>query len=761
MRSVSAELAEAIEAADRVVSPVLSVDWDGDGHGGSGTIDDLSTRAGGLSVRHVLVGDTPDEARVVEGEGRAELRVDLVRGDTDDERQHAARYFSRHNTTSPLYDKERLGRDTTCSVRFLTTDGPQDVPLFAGHTRAMTVDAGERTASLDALDYRERLRTKVTLPAVLGEQPYDGVTFPQSPGLESTWVVSYVLAQCGIYVSPPPRAGCRSWTAMHGSAFPHLADMVLGVGIAYTDPGDGELRPIQYQWGPYLLATEDAPDGGSILASHASTRTGPRIFDSDGHTRGRIELWSTTPSGSLWRVTLRAQQHGNNGQAEFALSPLGQLTLTITHNGVDTGIVGPSVTPGSDYVPLGVWWDSATGQVRWRVAGVTTTGSFTPPSPIAGPSVEDTERFDVQIEAFDGVSVADVQVTAGTTSSDLWLDEADWTPGAIIDRGQNRLMGIVDSNTQDAYTLLAELAAAEYGAAWFDADGIYQYASAARLTTTQAQTVQRAVTSATEILDLATDDRIDTVRNVVSCPYRPVVLQRDAVAWELAEVIYIGPGASVDIWTELAGPSVGGYSVDFPDVAAAGGGGPESLPVEGLPVQLGDLWVTLQERTSATVARLTVLNRSSSRVGLVDSDGRPSMIIRVDWLEQIEGDAAPEWRNESSISEFGEQPLALPSNPWRQRRDHAEGIAMHTCTMLARPRQTITDLVIPGDPRIEFYDRLRVVDEGGTEMDRTIWVTGRDHMFGDGYTMRLTGRETADLHIVGETPVGDGSLVGA
>ena len=80
MIPTSTELAEAIEAADRTIRPVVSVDWDDDGHGGVGTIDDLSEMISSVRLDQTLQTQTPAPVRVVEGSAVCAATVALTGG---------------------------------------------------------------------------------------------------------------------------------------------------------------------------------------------------------------------------------------------------------------------------------------------------------------------------------------------------------------------------------------------------------------------------------------------------------------------------------------------------------------------------------------------------------------------------------------------------------------------------------------------------------------------------------------------------------
>jgi hypothetical protein len=80
MRVVSAALRAAIEAHERVVKNVFSIDWDNDGYDPISNIDDMSHKIGDIGVTQSLESSLPQSVRVVPGAAVAQLNAKLERG---------------------------------------------------------------------------------------------------------------------------------------------------------------------------------------------------------------------------------------------------------------------------------------------------------------------------------------------------------------------------------------------------------------------------------------------------------------------------------------------------------------------------------------------------------------------------------------------------------------------------------------------------------------------------------------------------------
>ncbi len=79
MQTASGTLATAILAAERRPVQLVEVDWDRDGWGGPGTIDNLSADVVSVSIDRSLSTDLPPEVKLYAGYSSAEATVVLSR----------------------------------------------------------------------------------------------------------------------------------------------------------------------------------------------------------------------------------------------------------------------------------------------------------------------------------------------------------------------------------------------------------------------------------------------------------------------------------------------------------------------------------------------------------------------------------------------------------------------------------------------------------------------------------------------------------
>lgn len=718
MLNVPAEVAAAIEAPERTVRARLSVDWDADGHGPTGSIDDLSTKAATIVVSSALQGTQPDQAAVVEGTAAATISVDLATGDTTDERLKAVRHYSPHSTLSPLVGKERLGRDIRCDVEFLTATGWKGVPLLRGTSRALQTSVAGQSVVLTGVDYRSRLRTPVTLPVAIAEAP-DYLTFyPVKPGLEGTWVISYVLWQCGLPLSPPPRSSCRWMVPMHGSAQVFVGPLYEGSpGAAWwanstaSDPS----RPIEFVAGPFSLACEETTSGSSDVKVSNTLGPGTAMFASDGRSSGRIEMW--VRSVRFEDTSLTITNIGTTTQSVYFDSS-STLILEVTNNGVTRHVDGPSVPRDGAWHQVGVHWDDAAGSASFLLDQTVTVVAFT--STLAVSGVTDVEP---SVSFRSSQSAAEIHVTTGISVTEPWLP-LTWDSGCDVDRSQLPLDGIVGQEAREGWLILQDLAAAEQAALYLQPSGRLRYATRAQLVSPSAQVPQRTIEAAADILELASDYRLDSVFNVVSAPYQPVTMTRQATAWTPTGTLVVPARSTLTVAAALSG-GVGTGFTSITGLANTRSDGAGTSYVINFSSAY-PVWGVLT-MTSPTSATITITNTLGVPVWLVDTSGQSDLSIIGDVISQGDGANPPVVTNEPSRSAYGDQPLTMPVSQWVQQRSWAWGLAMVTAGDLARPSSVLTGLEIPGDPRLQPFDRFTATDPANTELAEDLWYVGGVH----------------------------------
>jgi len=736
MLPTSPALAAAIEAPQRSPRPLLFADWNRDGE--QDDLDDLSSFAESVTVDRTLIGDTPDQVRLVEGYAAASLSAELVRGATDGARRDAAWYFSRLNTASPLHTYERLARPVIFAVAFKTHPGLPRVRRFTGFSRGLPVRADEGTATLTALDGREKLRGRVALPMVVA----DGGPVTK-PGLNGQWPLDYVLRRNGIHASPPVRARCVASVTMHGSGHPEVGELNAAARAVDQDPADPDWLhvPLRFVPGRFALGLAAHPDsaatGNVQFVNVALSRRHP-ISTNDGASF-LVECWSRVgaddtvslafltggdDSGTCW-VGLQ------NGEFEVVTRRLGDFeapTVTVT---------GPTLTGARAwrYLAAQVSFSAAGITVDFRVDGTSTTA-------VAATSSVTGQGSFVRVVTTANRPIEAWQVTAEARGA-RWND--DFEPDAVLDPSLNELTAILPGPARDSWELLGEIAAAELATVSFDELGLFSFRTRARWVSTQAQTVQRTLTATVDITALGYDDALDAVRNRIRVPASPVLVGPLTTVWRAPEILTLRPRSTQVVWASFADPVTGLRLPILPGEAPdrswylaqdkpSGGGDP--YPAE-----------VVVEVVSAGAVKLRITNTITKTLYLVDNTGAPALVLRGRFVTVTSSTSTPEAADAASIAEFGEQPLDVDHNPWRQSPDSAAGLAADLLAELRRPRPVLVGVEIIGDPRLQLGDRVRLQDRDGIGLDGDYWLTGiRDHLSRTGgYRQYVTARQASTV----------------
>jgi len=371
---VPAHLAAAIESAERHPIVRVQVDWEDDGFGPEGSIDDLTGKQGAVKITRQLTTDLPDAVRLTEGSAAATATVELVAGDLFDTSMHAARYFTR-GTDSPIGHLERINRPVRIDIGFMTEQGPLYVRRMTGRTRNLPSSSRSRTAQLSILDNRARLRTPVQLI------PTDG----SRSGANGTWVVFQVLTANGVRCGPVPGPGLLMWVPCYGSVQPW---MPAGESPTFISVFVGN-------WDTLALALPTFVPGPFVLAADAFYRSEtdlmePTIFKDvvlqpgqtwSGRGETRFEVWtygaaSPSPSPVLFpsagRVFVQYSDiELNNGKVVLGVRDSGLLFCDLFDSDFTTVIDSVTSTltvPGdAGWHAVGVHADLAAGRVTFRV----------------------------------------------------------------------------------------------------------------------------------------------------------------------------------------------------------------------------------------------------------------------------------------------------------------------------------------------------------------------------------------------------------
>ncbi len=740
---------------------------------GATSIDDVTDKLSNLDIDRDYAGTLPDEVLVVEGIAAAQGSGTFTGGKTGDEALNVVRYFSRTNPASPLYSKTRANRSVRVDVEYQTSTGPQTAPrLSKGVLRNLPVDAGDRTADLEIVDLRDRLRTVVDLPVVHADVPPDSLgTPPRKPGLEATWIASYALFRAGLSVAAVPSVPRTCiYIPYHGSGVPFVSLEYVGAPIAMYTPEDTtdatRAERMRFDEGPFSLALARCPDGYVHKSTVFPASGFNAMFFGGGISIGRCDFRikpRTAPTLSPATVAFTPYGGSIAQSVTFTVLASGQLRLTIVNGAVTRTVNGPTLPLDDEWHHIGVDWQDqfAPGRATFYIDSDTTDVAFT----ITPTTTGGSSTWAASMTFRD--PVAELVVQTGGTEASPWTAYQYPAP-AVLDRLNNRrLTGIAPGKTgEQAWQILDSLRAAEAGLLFVDPDGRPNLWCRNRLNSTDALNPVRTVTAKDHLFSLAYSDSRDMIRNVVQVPYSPITIGLGQQVWTLEKNTFIGALTSISFDVTFAPVIASGMTYTNPGQGLSHHGWINfTSNGSGLQLEFGsalpnvgiDVTIT---RTTATTATVTILNRYYQPVWLLKLGDDVGFELLGDTVDQGD-DGTYTCRDTDSITRFGaEYPLDVDSSRWAQTLPFARGQA-HGLLMLLRGEQVVyTDLQIPGDPRLEPFDRLRVVDPDGLVLDTEVTTEGISDSFpGVGYDMSIVARPARDQWILGGvgvgTPVGD------
>lgn len=796
------ELDAAIASRVRTPMHVVQVDFDRDGYSGT---DDLSGYVTDIEIDRSIQSDLPDGTRIVAGYESAQATINLM-GEKTDADHHGAWVFSATNTDSTYYGKKRVQAPTQVQIGFDTTSGPETLTRFAGSIREFDVDAGERTAQIQALDDRLSLHSLVTIPMVANgyipsatqDSSLSADPLGVRPGLDGQWPMDYTLRQAGFYASPAPRTSCVLSATMHGSAAPEVGDLsfayfanqFLDSSGTLVDPDGDRLTFDQGNFAEALQPRSLGFSGGAVCRWTTSDMV-PLIRSSafivecwvdttapTNATRGgtlvsgapMFSIQTTTTDSILVGVDgsrrpyLQCAVEGAVDYASAISAGWHYLKWTVSINSAGTGISAVVAVDGnSTYDTLSATRSSALPSTRTGVTTkVTLAGRF--------PSTSTKEDYGCAI------GIEALQVTNESSGPSNY----SFTPSASLEASKNPISVVPYSETgTDAWTLIQDIATAEFGVALFDETGTFKFWNrdhfgvgqsvdydAGTVTVNGVTSPIPQVTSRKAIKALATSETVDSIRNHILVHYNPYSISAADWVWQASDKIRIGTRATKTITATLDNPAVGIVKefvwIDHGSSTGGFSGYRACRRITGLGEPVDNLVFSVS--VTAQTATITITNPNPYWCYLVspqaDSSGAPysdsvvgeprlwlrgmAVVDTSDDTSTTTGStgAAAEYVDDASKDAYGDQVYEADSGGWVQTEESASACAKAMLKVLKRPNPVLQNVTVVGDPRLQLGDRIELVDETGSALSEHAWIVGITETFSSGsyYEQSLTLR---------------------
>jgi hypothetical protein len=782
------------------VRPQVYADWDEDGFGEPGSIDDLSELAGTpLTVEHYLDDGLPDSVTFVAGMGTSELHVPLAGGADN---TSAAWYFSEIQTASPLHGYARDVAPVMVNLAAVTDNGPESTRVFTGQM-ASTPTRPDRSAELGAISATRLKMAKLVLPPVREASYLSG---PELYGLNATWLVTWAMLEAGVYPSPPAFDGARLWMTLHGSGNPNLPRVnpmeTNPTGILHGiewGPDDSDFQFDVYEpetiIGPFAAAlhgevTADRIRGLAGLQIDPTLAPGVDWLSQEGN-RGRIEFWfrndetdiNGSPGGSGALELGLVGKHVLVG-TEIDVQGGGYVVCGVDHlhrpfielyDGTNTrSLTEGALAADGLWHQIGCFWDVDGDVLRLMIDGDTTSSTVTltnatlPADNTSGPA----ESNLIYWRAF--LPVAEYQFTTGADAADTntnnlynggeegswWVQQATVYPSVL------QLEVVAETEPREAWELVGSIAQAEFAA--FRTDELDQvlylpmpyWVYDAQQTVVQTLTTRRDAQSPRVRTDLTkirnsarivfNETYVDEVASVVLDLRSPLRIPAGITLYALsfAEPVTRLDGGALEVPTaaQLSGADLSPVENSYytPNTLPDGTGTKLTASQVEAEVIYWDAGQCIVQFTNITGATAWLANNSSLGFSYLAIWGR---VIRISSGNETLAEETPNSRGERTLA------VDLPAI---QRRDNAVQLTAALAGELAQPLVVIEDLQLFGDPRRQPGDLVSFDDSDTTGAAGRWRIRGIRHTVdGGGYSQTVTLRQARQVGVWDEGTWGD------
>jgi hypothetical protein len=776
----------AITAPEREFLVDLKVDWNRNGNYAH-PLSDLSGFVSKVSVNRSLTGSLPSELTLIQGAGAAELTFEL-----------AGRYnglpmdgvFSQYQVLSPFWGKQTVTAEVIYRLGVQTALGIVWYPQFVGRIRTIQPDRASSTATLTALDRVEELRKPVMFPSWAMYEWQRTVKGNVDAQLaDPMWVMDHCLRFCDTSPTPYRHAtrdenmvldgsgllGVQLWVNGTGSIAPTVGWLDNYVPQEFPTAFDTMYEPL----GSYhpnspepttppkgMRAVNNNPDLDTLVYwVQDRDKINPLGIQGVGFTlltRGRFPTyWQTCPTHDVisvrvgWGNIIRLRIGAGNVWSEYWSSATSSWT------------VGPSVAvpTGQDFVRVNSVWDfyGTTGVLNWTQAGANKSGNtwtwtggpqpVTPGSDFLQGRAETTHQvgwndlyyFSTNFGSEGGNALPDpsVGVTSWGTRAAKYV--------AVLDPGMNRLSYLPIRKAEDSWEVISEVATSEFGAVFWDESGVFRFWNYDRLRKKQSSIVRELTVE--DLQSLNTSLTADSIRNIYSINTGQAVSQRGiGIAASSQDQFYV-PGSTeklfriwkddvlavnpgkVDRYTTISGSSLPtwndqvqhGYVVQW----LVGG-----VWAENISRSSGvDIFAYLDQNDNVVVK---IYNGYSEPMRLSTDGNAPALHVGGTVVARGD-DQVDTYKDLDSIKRFGGRNLPLQGD-WYQEFTNYAGLLTGLLAKTSRPVPSTDNIQVPGDPRIQLGDTVRIQDRFvmGERIDCQIFGINREYSVDGGLVDTLS-----------------------
>jgi hypothetical protein len=676
-----------------------------------------------ISIDASTTTDLPTQARMQVGYPSMQASFTL-KGDVDqaDATKTAQWFFGAYSVKSPFYRRDALKASVFIDILLYPSGAggvPEVIRKFTGFIDDYT-EAPDGAVAFTCIDGRSLLRSITSLPAVVTAPPYNA-------GLTSEFALDYIVRAATkgeISTWPQQRPNCVLAVGLRSSLWPEVGTLSTGNPVAplfrpmsdghgtglnttqaITSPGLNSLPNYQLAQPVgtdlFIEVRYDTADVGSGPLGQIMVCVDPTATATNGRSQEGIEFsWTAGGSGSV----KFHDQYGNTNTASFAFTAkTGYLSATVALPLSGSNSWSAIVTDGQATVGSGTKTASnPRASATWGMGSLTASG----------------------------VTFYGVQVT--TESDPTLVDNAHWTPLAILDQSLNALQ-YVPPVTGDPWAAIQQICDAEFGVAGFDESMIFRFKNRVSIRTAP---VARSLTSAASLSSLGIETLSAAVINraQISCVPGAFKSQK-SIVWALSTQIFIAAHSTVTI---PATTSTLGYNPDLTISLAPDGGITNttsqfraSLDKAGTTKHPNPPTFTVAQTAPDTLA-ITATNNSNQGAWLVSADyvadsplvpaGTPFLQLAA-YVVTPGDTVAADFQYPAAVdggaasSRFGEVVYQASDNPWLQDYASAYQLAQDLVLASYTPKRNLTNVTILPDPRLQLIDTVHIQDPDVTGAD--------------------------------------------
>lgn len=773
----------AILAAEREFRVRVLVDWNNDGLFNH-ALSDLSKFADNITVDRALKGSIPEEIMMIEGSSAAQLSFTI--GGEYNGLQFPS-VFSPYNGLSPLYNKDQVGAEVSYDIGIETVVGTIWYRQFIGNISSISPDRADNSVKIAAFDRVEKLRRPVILaPWAISDYWLNrGRRLAQLS--DSQVIIQNCLQLCDVSASKwrPPVA--EELKLVSGETTEFISCFIPGAGginptTGWIDNSQAFTFP-NTEAGVQLYNTNtqvhpNSPEPTKRPFGFAAMNTnGDGDFKKYWVTdRDKIEIGGThflsmvlNLAGSSWHVTaplttLYEFRCGQNRVLRIHIQNNQVWTSLTNENNGFIGETAKFTLPAQDHVEIYAQWDTTTqtGTRAFLRVGSADTGGWVT---IAGGWPGDTwnDQLVGLLLVRHRVAMQDIgygfRRLAGTTPGGPGNERNVWKQAkyaAVLDAGANSLSFMPKVNGDDAWDVITSVAAAEFGSVFWDENGVFRFWNYNTIKAKQ-DTIVRTL-STDDVTQLSITNSFDSVRNMYSVEANKRVgfnFNRIYESRSLDE-FYV-PGGSIrrfEIYVDNVQFMEPAYMARHTKFApGTGNGAGDAFPQwndysrHAYVMQLlyGDGWrepafdnVTLDVKSwfdSRGVMIVQIVNPWSEPARLAVSDQPTVGNASSQAAMRIAGTAINKFDPTSfqtidlgSVSKYGPRNFKA-SGDWYQQDYNAEGLMSVLLPRTVKPIPTTEEIELPGDPRLQLGDTMRLQDPDGLGEELRLQVFGISRTF--------------------------------